>query len=71
MKTDTSPPTWRCCRFDELTVFELQAIYMARQLVFSVEQACAFLDADGVDTHALHLAAWGADGSVPLSVHVT
>lgn len=51
-------PTWRGCRFDELSVFELQAIYRARQLVFAVEQACAYLDADGLDEHAFHLAAW-------------
>ena len=61
------PPTWRWCRFDELDVFELQAIYMARQMVFSIEQSCVFLDADGVDQHALHLAAWGPDRTVPLA----
>jgi ElaA protein len=64
----TAPsPTWRCCRFEELDVFELQAIYMARQLVFSIEQACIYLDADGFDVHSLHLAAWATDRSVPLA----
>ncbi|MEP7101287.1 MAG: GNAT family N-acetyltransferase [Burkholderiales bacterium] len=67
MSTDISPPTWRCCRFDELGVFELQAIYMARQLVFSIEQACIYLDADGFDAHSLHLAAWSDDRTVPLA----
>ena len=68
MGTDlSSPPTWRCCRFDELSVFELQAIYMARQLVFSIEQDCVYLDADGLDANALHVAAWGPDRSVPLA----
>ena len=63
------PPTWRCCRFDALSVFELQAIYRARQLVFAVEQACAYLDADGFDEHAIHLAAWPAssDRTLPLA----
>ena len=67
MTTDPAPLTWRCCRFDELDVFELQAIYMARQLVFSIEQACVYLDADGFDAHSLHLAAWSADRTVPLA----
>ena len=58
---------WRVCRFDELDVFELQAIYMARQLVFAVEQACAYLDADGFDAHSLHLAAWSDAHELPLA----
>ena len=51
---------WRWSRFDELTVFELDAIYRARQLVFAVEQQCAYLDADGFDADSFHLAAWSA-----------
>ena len=61
------PPTWRWCRFDELSVFELQAIYMARQQVFSIEQACAYLDADGYDEFSFHLGAWSAGHPVPLA----
>ena len=61
-----SPPlTWRWCRFDELSVFELDAIYRARQLVFSIEQQCAYLDADGFDTESFHLAAWSPAHKVP------
>ena len=60
-------PAWRWCRFDALDVFELQAIYRGRQLVFVIEQACAYLDADGFDAHAFHLAAWGSDRTVPLA----
>lgn len=67
MTTASSPPSWRCCRFDELDAFELQAIYMARQLVFSVEQNCVYLDADGIDAHSFHLAAWASDRTVPLA----
>lgn len=70
MNTDPSlPPTWRCCGLAELSVYELQAIYRARQLVFAVEQACAYLDADGFDEHALHLAAWPSptDRTLPLA----
>ncbi len=60
-------PVWRWCRFDELSVFELDAIYRARQQVFAVEQACGYLDADGFDAVSLHLAAWGASREVPLA----
>jgi ElaA protein len=64
----SSPPVrWRGCRFDELGVHELDAIYRARQQVFVVEQRCAYLDADGVDVHSFHLAAWGADTTLPLA----
>lgn len=49
---------WRFTPFEALTVRELQYIYMARQAVFSVEQQCVFLDADGLDERAYHLAAW-------------
>ncbi len=58
---------WRWKRFDALGVHELQNIYMARQTVFTVEQACAFLDADGHDEHAFHLAAWSATAQMPLA----
>jgi ElaA protein len=50
--------TWRCVPFDSLAPRELQAIHTARQRVFAVEQDCAFLDADGHDEVAHHLAAW-------------
>jgi ElaA protein len=58
---------WRWCRFDELDVFELDAIFRARQQVFVVEQNCAYLDADGHDAHSFHLAAWGDAEGVPLA----
>ena len=65
MAIDPSLLTWRWCRFDELDVFQLQAIYRARQQVFAIEQQCAYLDADGFDEHSLHLAAWSADRVIP------
>ncbi len=58
---------WRGCRFGELSVHELQCIYMARQQVFVVEQQCAYLDADGCDEPAFHLAAWAAGHPMPLA----
>ena len=64
---DASALRWRWCRFDELSVFELQAIYMARQLVFAIEQQCAYLDADGFDEASFHLAAWSEHDKVPLA----
>lgn len=58
---------WRWKRFDALDVHELQGIYMARQKVFAVEQACAFLDADGCDDRAFHLSAWSVGEREPLA----
>lgn len=58
---------WRWKRFDALGVHELQNIYMARQRVFAVEQGAAFLDADGCDESAFHLAAWAAGVREPLA----
>ena len=63
----TGALTWRWCRFDELGVYELQAIYMARQRVFGLEQACAYLDADGYDAVSHHLAAWAVGHAVPMA----
>ena len=60
-------PAWRFAPFDSLTVRELQYIYMARQAVFSVEQQCAFMDADGLDERAYHLAAWSLLQREPLA----
>jgi len=51
-------PTWRACRFDALTLDELDRIYAARQQVFAVEQQCIYLDVDGHDRRAHHVAAW-------------
>lgn len=64
---DQPPPLWRFMPFESLTVRELQYIYMARQEVFSVEQQCAFLDADGLDERAYHLAAWSPLQREPLA----
>ena len=58
---------WRVVPFDALSPRELQYIYMARQAVFSVEQQCAFMDADGLDERAYHLAAWSPAQREPLA----
>jgi ElaA protein len=66
-RLDVSALRWRWCRFDELSVFELQSIYMARQQVFAVEQQCVYLDADGYDEASFHIAAWSEPHQVPLA----
>ena len=58
---------WRWCHFDQLSVHELDAIYRARQMVFTIEQHCAYLDADGHDPLSHHLAAWSDDRRLPLA----
>lgn len=60
-------PAWRWCRFDDLGVRELQHIYAARQRVFALEQQCIYLDADGCDELAWHLAAWSPAQREPLA----
>jgi ElaA protein len=59
--------TWRACRFDDLSPRELQYIYMARQQVFAIEQNCVYLDVDGYDEPAWHVAAWSSAQRVPLA----
>jgi ElaA protein len=46
---------WNVTAFSDLRVLELYEILALRQLVFSVEQKCAYLDCDGKDPQALHL----------------
>lgn len=56
--------TWQWSAFDELTPGELYAAIQLRQMVFVVEQACPFLDADGLDARAMHLLGWVTTGTV-------
>lgn len=61
MNPDTEPDvsvTWQCTPFKELTPADLYAAMQLRQMVFVVEQNCAYLDADGVDRVANHLFGW-------------
>jgi ElaA protein len=59
--------TWRWTRFERLSPRELQYIYMARQQVFAIEQNCVYLDVDGLDEQAFHLAAWSSEHAMPLA----
>lgn len=58
---------WRVCRFGELSPVELARIYRARQLVFSIEQQCVYLDADEADELSHHVAAWSPQHPIPLA----
>jgi ElaA protein len=45
---------WKTKHFNQLSVFELQAIHRIRQTVFVLEQQCAFVDADELDEISHH-----------------
>ncbi len=62
---DAAELRWRCAAFDALSVHELQAINSARQQVFSIEQQCIYLDADGCDEASHHVAAWAPGERLP------
>ena len=46
---------FKCVHFSELTIYELYDAMALRQEIFSVEQNCAYLDADGKDLQGFHL----------------
>lgn len=46
---------WEIKKFEELSLVELYAIMQLRLAVFSVEQNCAYQDADGKDLKCFHL----------------
>jgi len=47
--------TWEFLKYEELSAELLYEILALRQMVFVVEQRCAYQDADGKDQHAGHL----------------
>ncbi len=53
--TSLASVRWDLVPFSTLTVDELYDVLLLRQLVFCVEQKCAYLDCDGKDQKALHL----------------
>jgi ElaA protein len=63
-----SPVQWHWCRFHALSVDDLYDALALRSAVFSVEQACAYLDPDGVDRHSRHLL--GRDGAGVLQAYL-
>lgn len=56
---------WQWSRLEEFAAAELYAVLAARQQVFTVEQRCAFQDADGYDLAAWHLLGWTTDAKAP------
>lgn len=46
---------FKCVHFSELTIYELYDAMALRQEIFSVEQNCAYLDADGKYLQGFHL----------------
>lgn len=63
MNTAAEQPTqrqieWQWSAFAELSLDDLYTILQLRQMVFVVEQACPYLDADGYDNRAWHLLGW-------------
>lgn len=61
---DHSALQWSCKPFAALSVTELYQILHWRQRVFVVEQACAYLDADGLDPECLHLSLCNPQGEL-------
>lgn len=52
---------WQWRSYTELSPLEIHEIFAARQAIFVVEQASLYLDIDGKDLQALHLAGWSDD----------
>ena len=52
------PIRWQWSAFADLAPDELYAALQLRQIVFVIEQQCAFLDPDGRDDKAWHLLGW-------------
>jgi len=65
-RTTAAACRWQWSRFAALAASDLYAVLAARQQVFTVEQNCAFQDADGLDPSAWHLLGWvdGERGAV-------
>jgi ElaA protein len=58
MEQQDTMTTWQWSSFTELSCDDLYEILRVRQEVFTVEQNCAYQDADGFDQCAWHLFQW-------------
>lgn len=56
--------SWEIKKFEALTTSELYRIMQLRLAVFSVEQNCAYQDADGKDLKCFHLSGIDEDGDL-------
>ncbi len=61
---------WTWQRFADLGVERLYDVLALRCRVFVVEQACAYLDPDGVDRHSWHLLGHGDAGALQACLRV-
>lgn len=55
---------WKIKKFEELSTTELYKIMQLRLAVFSVEQNCAYQDADGKDLKSVHLSGFDPSGDL-------
>ncbi len=55
---------WEIKKFEELNTKELYAIMQLRLAVFSVEQNCAYQDADGKDLKCVHLSGFDEENDL-------
>lgn len=55
---------WEIKKFEELSNVELYRIMQLRLEVFSVEQNCAYQDADGKDLKSVHLSGFDSSGDL-------
>lgn len=55
---------WKFLPYAELSTDELYDLLALRQMVFVVEQRCAYCDADGRDRRAHHLLGRGGEGAL-------
>jgi ElaA protein len=64
------PLHWVFRPFAALGVDALYALMRLRQEVFTVEQRCAYLDADGLDPQCWHLLGWASRGRLQACLRV-
>ena len=64
------PLYWVCRPFAALGVDALYALLRLRQEVFSVEQQCPYLDADGIDPACWHLLGWSSGQQLQASLRI-
>ena len=53
--------TWQLASFAQLSGYQVYHIIQAREQVFVKDQHCVYIDADGLDIDAMHLAAYQED----------
>ena len=62
--------SWHWGRFDSLGADDVYDLLSLRSRIFVVEQACPYLDPDGLDRDAWHLLGRGGDGRLLAYVRV-